>query len=207
MFIISTKQWGILWDNYSDTYWNFLGSRTLSIRSTVADQIDYYLVYGQELDSIVAGYRTITGVAPLFPKKAYGSWFSKCQYNNQTELTTGVTNWRTTYNIPIDVIVQDWLWWDDNTSSDPGTRNGYWNSMRWDANRYPNAQTTVNTVHSNNMLLAISVWPTLGNAPSPPYTDFHNRGWTWHGRCTTRGVIHTVTMPIILTQILFYGVI
>ena len=193
-FVISTKQWGLLWDNYSDTYWNFLGAspRTLSIRLTVADQIDYYLIYGQELDSIVAGYRTITGAAPLLPKKAYGFWFSKCQYNNQTELTTGATNFRSR-NIPIDVIVQDWLWWDDNvveaatgTGAGGNGSNGYWNSMRWDAERYATAQTTVNTIHSNNLLLAVSVWPTLG-ATSNPYNDFHTRTtntglnttWTW----------------------------
>ena len=181
-FIISTNQWGLLWDNYSDTYWNFLGSssRTLSIRSEVADQIDYYMVYGQELDSVVAGYRVITGAAPMLPKKVFGFWFSKCQYNNQTELQTDVPQFRSK-NIPIDVIVQDWLWWDDNVASNSGsvgTRNSYWNSMKFDPDRYPGPTAMTNTVHVNNMLLAISVWPTLGLS-TPVYTDFKGKGYTW----------------------------
>jgi alpha-D-xyloside xylohydrolase len=181
-FIISTNQWGLLWENYSDTYWNFLGSsaRTLSIRSEVADQIDYYLVYGQELDSVVAGYRTITGAAPLLPKKEYGFWFSKCQYDNQAALQSDVAQFRSK-NIPIDVIVQDWLWWDDNvagTASSVGTRNGYWNSMKFDPDRYPDPAGMLNTVHTNNMLLAVSVWPTLG-LNTPVYTDFKNKNYTW----------------------------
>jgi alpha-D-xyloside xylohydrolase len=181
-FIISTNQWGLLWDNYSDTYWNFLGSsaRTLSIRSEVADQIDYYLVYGQELDSVVAGYRTITGAAPMLPKKEYGFWFSKCQYDNQAALQSDVAQFRSK-NIPIDVIVQDWLWWDDNvagTASSVGTRNGYWNSMKFDPDRYPDPAGMLNTVHTNNMLLAVSVWPTLGSN-TPVYSDFKNKNYTW----------------------------
>jgi alpha-D-xyloside xylohydrolase len=175
-FIVSTNQWGILWDNYSDTYWNFLGSssRTLSIRSTVADQIDYYLVYGQELDSVVAGYRVITGAAPMLPKKVFGFWFSKCQFNNASELTSDVSAFRTR-NIPIDVIVQDWLWWNLNGA---GFTEGSWNCMQWDPSRYADPTGTVNTVHSNNMLLAISVWPTLGTTTGI-YSDFKGRGWTW----------------------------
>ena len=181
-FIISTNQWGLLWDNYSDTYWNFSGSssRTLSIRSEVADQIDYYMVYGQELDNVVAGYRAITGDAPMLPRKIFGFWHSKCQYDNQAALQSDVAQFRSK-KIPIDVIVQDWLWWDDNTAGSAGSagnRNGYWNSMKWDPDRYADPTGMINAVHSNNMLLAISVWPTLGLS-TPVYSDFKGKGYTW----------------------------
>lgn len=181
-FLISTNQWGILWDNYSDTYWRFSGStpRTLSISSEVGDGIDYYMIYGEELDSIVAGYRAVTGIAPLFPKQAYGFWQSKCQFNNQSELLNDVTQFRNR-KIPVDVIVQDWLWWNDNVASASnggGERNGYWNSMTWDVERYASPATMVSTVHQNHMLLAISVWPTLG-INTTAYKDFSERGWTW----------------------------
>jgi len=33
-------------------------------------------------------------------------------------------------------------------------------------------------VHNNNMLLAISVWPTLGLS-TPVYSDFKGKGYTW----------------------------
>ena len=74
-FLVSTNQYGLLWDNYSDTYFSFLGAatRTMSIRSTVADQIDYYVVSGPVIDSIISGYRLITGAAPLFPRRPMGS--------------------------------------------------------------------------------------------------------------------------------------
>lgn len=181
-FIISTNGWGILWDNYSDTHWRFgtSSTRTLSISSEVGDGIDYYLVYGEELDSIVAGYRTITGAAPLFPKQAYGFWQSKCQFNNQSELLYDVNQFRSR-KIPVDVIVQDWLWWNDNvvsSSTGAGERNEYWNSMTWDVERYPNPATMVSTVHDNHMLLAISVWPTLG-INTKVHEDFSGRGWLW----------------------------
>jgi alpha-D-xyloside xylohydrolase len=176
-FIISTNQWGILWDNYSDTYWNFSGSsaRTLSIRSEVADQIDYYMVYGQELDSIVAGYRVITGTAPMLPRKIFGFWFSKCQYDNQTQLQDDAAQFRSK-KIPIDVIVQDWRWW--QLSSPSVFNDGTWNCMVWDPSRYATPAALCSDVHSKNMLLAISVWPTLGSK-STIYNDFKSKGYTW----------------------------
>ncbi|MEJ2629568.1 MAG: PA14 domain-containing protein, partial [bacterium] len=38
-------------------------SNKVSLYSEVGDQIDYYLIYGKNLDEVIAGYRTITGKA------------------------------------------------------------------------------------------------------------------------------------------------
>ena len=177
-FIISTKGWGLLWDNYSDTYFRFLGAanRTLTLTSEVADQIDYYIVAGQQLDEIIAGYRTITGAAPLFPKYAYGFWHSRERYVSQEEVQTMASEFRTR-NIPIDVIVQDWRWW-QLTSADV-FQDGTWNCMIWDATRFPNPTQLCSFLHNMNMRLSISVWPTLGSQ-SAIYNDFKIRGWVFN---------------------------
>lgn len=45
----------------------------LAIRSDDADAVDYYYyVAGPSFDKIVAGYRRLTGAAPLFSRWAYG---------------------------------------------------------------------------------------------------------------------------------------
>src|SRR5579872_5224036 len=45
-----------------------------SLWSEVGDGIDYYFVYGPELDKVVAGYRVLTGQAPMMPNWAFGLW-------------------------------------------------------------------------------------------------------------------------------------
>ena len=51
-----------------------------SLWSEVGDGIDYYFVYGPELDDVVAGYRELTGRAPLMPRWALGLWQSRERY-------------------------------------------------------------------------------------------------------------------------------
>jgi len=57
---------------------------TLSLWSEVADQIDYYFVYGDHLDQVIRGYREITGKAPMMPKWAMGLWQCRERYRSLT---------------------------------------------------------------------------------------------------------------------------
>ena len=91
-----------------------------TIRSQVADYIDYYVVVPSSstssetslFDACIDGYRTLTGIAPLLPKWTYGFWQSKEHYANRTELLTAAHEFRDR-GIPVDAIVQDWKYWGD----------------------------------------------------------------------------------------------
>ena len=83
---------------------------SLYISSEVADTIDYYFLYGPDFDKIVAGYRELTGAAPMFGKWAYGFWQCKNRYKSQEEMLDVAHKYRELH-IPVDNIVQDWFWW------------------------------------------------------------------------------------------------
>jgi alpha-D-xyloside xylohydrolase len=112
---------------------------------------DYFFCYGPVFDTIIAGYRDVTGPAPMLPKWAYGWWQCKNAYASSSELTTVVSTYRSN-NLPIDCIVQDWNWWTGGA-----TGRG---SFTWAAN-YTNPATWIGTLHSNNAHLALSIWPTF----------------------------------------------
>jgi alpha-D-xyloside xylohydrolase len=95
-----------------------------SFYSDIGDQIDYYMIYGPEIDQIVAGYQAVTGSVPLLPKWSYGFFQSRERYIDQNMVLTIANEFRTR-KIPIDVIVQDWNYWTA------------WNSFIFDASRYP----------------------------------------------------------------------
>jgi alpha-D-xyloside xylohydrolase len=58
-------------------------NKCLSLYSEVGDQIDYYFIYGDNLDQVIHEYRVITGKAPLMPKWAMGLWQCRERYTTQ----------------------------------------------------------------------------------------------------------------------------
>jgi alpha-D-xyloside xylohydrolase len=143
--MVSSNGYGVFWNNPSRTRFNNRFVHSLYVSSEVADVIDYYFLYGPELDDLVAGYRELTGAAPMFGRWAYGFWQCKNRYQTQPELL-GVARRYRELRIPVDNIVQDWFWW---------TRKGehVFNP------KYPDPKGMIEELHRENFHLMISVWP------------------------------------------------
>ena len=60
-------------------------SADTSLWSEVGDGIDYYVVYGPSIDQVVAGYRRLTGQAPMMPRWAFGLWQCRERYKTAQE--------------------------------------------------------------------------------------------------------------------------
>jgi alpha-D-xyloside xylohydrolase len=161
-FLVSSNGYGILWNNASRSRFNNRFANYLYLTSEVADVIDYYFIFGPDLDRVVAGYRELTGDAPLFGKWAYGFWQCKNRYRSQAELL-GVAKKYRELKIPVDNIVQDWFWWN---------RKGehVFNS------NYPDPKGMVDELHRSNFHLMISVWPFF-EPGSAEYSEMERRGW------------------------------
>ncbi len=152
-FLISSRGYGILWDNYSKTTFKDTTGKT-TFWSEVGDGIDYYLISGNTMDEAVGGYRYLTGKAPMFPKWAYGYWQSKERYKNQEEVL-GIARGYRERNLPLDVVVQDWRYWGDDYRQ--------WSSMVMNNTDYPDPEEMINTLHNElNTRFMIVVWPMLG---------------------------------------------
>ncbi len=150
-FLISTRRYGILWHNSSASRFCDTLAQTF-FWSEVADQIDYYVVHGGTMDSVIAGYRLLTGQAPLFGKWAYGFWQSKERYKTSSELLEVIKEYRRR-GIPIDNIVQDWSYW--------GGMDKF-SGMVWDSTAYPTPALMVDSLHLLHAHLTVSIWPAFG---------------------------------------------
>jgi alpha-D-xyloside xylohydrolase len=120
--LLSSNGYGIFWNNSSRSRFNNRFVHALYISSEVADSIDYYFFYGPDFDKIVAGYRELTGQAPLFGRWAYGFWQCKNKYKSQQELLSVAHKYRELH-IPADNIVQDWFWWTTMASPSSSARS------------------------------------------------------------------------------------
>lgn len=149
--LMSSYGYGVLWDNPSitDIASGAAAEKagTLEWDSEVGDAIDYYVLYGPELDEAIGGYRFLTGAAPMFGKWVWGFWQSKERYASQDELLWIVNQYRSRH-IPIDGIIQDWQYWSP----------GPWGSHKLDSSRYYKPREMIDELHRRNIHLLISVW-------------------------------------------------
>ena len=166
-FLVSTKNYGILWDNYSKTIFDD-NVRGTSIWSDVANGIDYYFISGNNLDNVIAGYRKLTGQAPMYGKWAYGYWQSKEHYQNRNELLSIADKYRK-LQIPIDNIIQDWDYWDGNTN---------WGQLFFDEKMYPDPKGMIDVLHRQNFHIMISIWCSFG-PNTPVYKEMNQKGFLY----------------------------
>ncbi|MGF6925659.1 alpha-D-xyloside xylohydrolase [Chitinophaga sp. W2I13] len=136
--------------------------------SEAGKQVDYYFVYGNNMDEVIAGYRTLTGKAPIVPKWALGFWQSRERYKTQEEIVNTVDEFRKR-KIPIDNIVLDWNYW----------REAEWGSQEFDEKRFPSPDSMIDLLHKKyNTQIMISVWPKFYDG-IPAYNDFDKNGWLY----------------------------
>ena len=176
--LLSTKGYGLMWDNYSAS--NFYGAEDNNTRfkyvSESSKQVDYYFFYGPGFDHIINLYRTATGTAPMFPKWAFGLFQSQDRYMSQDEILSVKNNYRNNH-IPVDVIVQDWYYWDPLPIG----------SHIMNPARYPDPKAMLNELHQAHVHGMISIWPVFGKG-TPNYDALQKIGGitdiTWNNIVT-----------------------
>jgi len=142
--------------------------RRIRFHSEAGRQIDYYVITAKTIDSLIGGYRTLTGKAPLMPKWAYGFWQSKEHYNSQEEILKTAAAFRAR-KIPIDNIVQDWYYW----------KKDDWGSQEFDTARYPDPAAMIRQLHQDyNLHFMISVWPKF-YVGSKHFKKFWDKNWLY----------------------------
>jgi alpha-D-xyloside xylohydrolase len=152
--LLSTKGYGLLWDNYSAS--NFYGAGGGNTKFKYVSEsgkvVDYYFFYGPDFDQIINLYRIATGKAPMFPKWTFGLFQSQDRYKTQAEILGVKNNYRNNH-IPVDAIVQDWYWWSPLPIG----------SHIMNHERYPDPKAMIDELHRANMHAMISIWPVFGS--------------------------------------------
>ena len=164
--MLSTKGYGLMWDNYSASnfYGGEAGNTEFRYISESGKQVDYYFFYGPDFDKIIDLYRTATGRAPMFGKWAYGLFQSQDRYMSEAEILTVKNNYRNNH-IPVDVLVQDWYYWDPLPIG----------SHVMQPDRYPHPKQMIDSLHKAHLHAMISIWPVFGKG-TPNYDALNKMG-------------------------------
>jgi alpha-D-xyloside xylohydrolase len=178
--LYSSRGYGFFWDNTSRGKLS-LTPDTVTWDSSAGDLADFYIFAGPTADATIAEYRNLTGEAPLFPKWAYGLWFSRNKFNRQQEILDAAKKFRDR-QIPVDMIVQDYYYWKPDHATNNGTG---WGSHQFTPDRYPDPKGMIDTLHNQDHLHFMAViWPKFdsdtdhakeldaANALFPPNNDW-----------------------------------
>jgi alpha-D-xyloside xylohydrolase len=142
--LVSSKGYAVMWNTASFTNVDNRFPLELNLSSLAGQAIDYYVIYGPELDQIIHEYRNLTGHTPMLPKWAYGFFQSKDRYVSQDEIL-GIAHRYREEHIPLDAIVQDWYWW--KLEGDP-----IFNS------NFPDVPGELKQLHDQHIHAMLSVW-------------------------------------------------
>jgi alpha-D-xyloside xylohydrolase len=146
-FLVSSKGYALMWNTAALTYVDNRFPLDLVLTSIAGKSIDYYFLYGPEIDTVLHEYRGLTGHAPMLPKWAYGLFQSKDRYVSLDEIRDIASRYRQE-NKPLDAMVQDWFWW--KTEGDPVFNSNYHDVAK-----------DLDSLHKENVHAMISVWGLL----------------------------------------------
>ncbi len=140
---------------------------SLTLSSDIAQSINYYVIDGASMDQVIAGYRHLTGQAPMMPKWAYGFWQSRQRYETQDQILGALREYRQR-GWPLDNIVQDWFYWPENG----------WGTHDFDKARFPDPQAMVDEIHKAHAHVMISIWGKF-YSNTDNYKEFASKGHMW----------------------------
>jgi alpha-D-xyloside xylohydrolase len=133
-FFMSTRGYGIFVDSVTPTHFDMAASNASVASFIVPDTaLDYYIIAGPDLKTIVSRYADLVGHPTLPPKWAFGFWISSgFEADSSTQALDRAKQLRE-HEIPCDVIHLDCYW----------QRFGHWTNFQWDEEAFPHPQEFV----------------------------------------------------------------
>lgn len=145
-FMVSSKGYGIVWDNPSATRFSAAINGVTRFRSEVGERVSFFVITGKTPDELYAGYARLTGRTPIPPKAAFGLIQSKARYDSQDEVLRVANSYRQK-GYPLDMMVVDWFYW---------TRMG---QMDINPAEFPDPDAMNRQLHAMGLQSIISIWP------------------------------------------------
>jgi alpha-D-xyloside xylohydrolase len=162
-FMVSSKGYGIVWDNPSATRFIAAINGRTTFQSNVGERVSFFVITGNTPEEIYSGYARVTGKTPIPPKAAFGLIQSKARYESQQEVLRVANTYRQK-KYPLDIMVVDWFYW---------TRMGQFDI---DPAQFPDPDGMNKQLHDMGMQSIISFWPRFETA-SRYFNELDTKGY------------------------------
>lgn len=128
--LISSNGYALFFDNPSKGYLDIgLTDKSTLEAGFVSGELNFYVVFGKNLDEIMFNYSSLTGRQPLPPRWALGNFVSRFGYRSEAQVKDVVAKMRSA-QFPIDGLIFDLFWFGDDIKGTLG--NFDWvNTSKW----------------------------------------------------------------------------
>ncbi|MFL5745474.1 MAG: TIM-barrel domain-containing protein [Niastella sp.] len=150
-FFISSASYALFFDNPSKGYADLgLTDKNTLEAGFSSGELTYYVVFGKNLDEIMANYSSITGRQPLPPRWVFGNFVSRSGYRSEEQVHQVVGKMRQD-NFPVDGLLFDPSWFGDNVKGSMG--NIDWVNMQ----KWPNPKQMLTDLRTKDNVKSVLI--------------------------------------------------
>ena len=162
-FVISSKGYGMLWNNPATGEAAF-GTNITKWTSDESDMIDYWITADESPAKLVENYTECVGRAPVMSRDYLGLWQCKLRYRTPDEVLEVARKYQE-LGIHLDVIVIDFFHWP------------YQGDWKFDEKYWPRDKVAamVEELHGMGTKIMVSVWPSVDKR-SENYYEMEQKG-------------------------------
>lgn len=161
-FYVSSLNYGFLWNNPGIGEVKFAKNLTeWSMPATT--YVDYWITVGDNPKMILKQYTSVTGRAPVMPKKLLGLWQSKLRYRTPEDVLMVLEEYKKR-EIQLSTIAIDYFHW---------KKQGEYS---FDRAFWPTPEKLIKTIKENNVEPIISIWPTV-QTDAENFLEYQKNGY------------------------------
>ena len=129
-FIISSKGYGIFFDNVSKGYLD-IGKKNPDILEAgfSSGELTYYIITGKNVAEILKHYTELVGRQPIPARWVFGNLMSRFGYRSEQELMSTVAKMKEDH-FPMDAVILDLFWFGDSIKNTMGNLD-WVNDKNW----------------------------------------------------------------------------
>lgn len=166
-FLVSTRGYGIFVDSSACIRFDVAATSSASLSIVVPDSaLDYYVIVGPELKTIITRYASLVSFPILPPKWAFGLWVSSGAMPDNAEQTLERARLLRKHGIPSNVLHLEPYW----------MRFGCWSDMIWDTKAFPDPEGMLRQVKDMGFKVCLWINPYLGKA-SERFMEAADKGY------------------------------
>nr|BBH87733.1 hypothetical protein KTC_24840 [Thermosporothrix sp. COM3] len=152
-FFVSSRKYGIFVDSARAVAFDMVASNTASFSITnPGDELDYYVITGPDLKTIVTRYCELVSFPILPPKWSLGVWMSSGFQRDSAEAVLSRARMIREQQIPCDVLHLDCYW----------QRFGRWSELLWDTEMFPDPAGMLAQLKALHFKVCLWINPYIG---------------------------------------------
>ncbi|GHO81551.1 hypothetical protein KSD_93220 [Ktedonobacter sp. SOSP1-85] len=152
-FVVSTRKYGVFVDTTNAVDFDMVASNTATYSIISRDSaLDYYMIAGPDLKSIVTKYGSLVSFPILPPKWSLGTWISSGFQRDSAEEVLRRARLIREHEIPCDVLHLDCYW----------QRFGRWSELLWDSELFPDPAGLLAELKSMGFKVCLWMHPYIG---------------------------------------------